>query len=249
MCACVFVCVSLCMCVCHCACVCVTVRVCVCHCVCVCVSLCVCVCVCERERERVWLWTRVLMCVVFGTAKLFIGVAGNDVTANIKGGATRNNSKQLLQASSLFTCHKMSFKSHRPSPQWVTQWYHCSSPVDSLWLMRPTPLYCTPQHHNLHDDNISHKQNPANSSLVTLLYSCRCSEVCFILVTNDTQLVNRLDPLGWSFPACGGEGMEVFGHSTSSHDCVQTWGVEGLWTPGTTIFPHELTMRSDIGGI
>ena len=62
--------------------------------------------------------------------------------------------------------------------------------------MRPSPLYCTPQHHNLHDDNISHKQNPANSSLVTLLYSCRCSEVCFILVTNDTQLVNRLDPLG-----------------------------------------------------
>ena len=35
------------------------------------------------------------MCVVFGTAKLFIGVAGNDVTVNIKGGATRNNSKQF----------------------------------------------------------------------------------------------------------------------------------------------------------
>ena len=34
-------------------------------------------------------------------AKLFMGVARNDVTVNIEGGATCNNSKQLLQASSL----------------------------------------------------------------------------------------------------------------------------------------------------
>ena len=31
--------------------------------------------------------------------------------------------------------------------------------------------------------------------VAAMLYSC-CSEVCFILVTNDTQPVDRLDPLG-----------------------------------------------------
>ena len=36
-----------------------------------------------------------------GTAKLFVGVAENDVTVNIKGGAPCNNTKQLAQASSL----------------------------------------------------------------------------------------------------------------------------------------------------
>ena len=36
-----------------------------------------------------------------GTAKLFMGVARNDVTVNNKGGATCNNTKQLLEASSL----------------------------------------------------------------------------------------------------------------------------------------------------
>ena len=36
-----------------------------------------------------------------GTAKLFVGVTGNNVTVNNKGGATCNNTKQLLQASSL----------------------------------------------------------------------------------------------------------------------------------------------------
>ena len=32
-----------------------------------------------------------------GTANLFVGVAGNDITVNIKDGATRNNSKQYIQ--------------------------------------------------------------------------------------------------------------------------------------------------------
>ena len=36
-----------------------------------------------------------------GTAKLFVGMTWNNITVKIKGGATRNNSKQLLQASSL----------------------------------------------------------------------------------------------------------------------------------------------------
>ena len=36
-----------------------------------------------------------------GTAKLFVGVTGNGVTVNIKGAATCNNNKQLLQGSSL----------------------------------------------------------------------------------------------------------------------------------------------------
>ena len=35
-----------------------------------------------------------------GTAKLFMGVAWNDITVNSNGGATRNNSKHLCQASS-----------------------------------------------------------------------------------------------------------------------------------------------------
>ena len=34
-------------------------------------------------------------------AILFMGVARNDIIVNIKGGATCNNSKQLLQVSSL----------------------------------------------------------------------------------------------------------------------------------------------------
>ena len=32
--------------------------------------------------------------------------------------------------------------------------------------------------------------------VAAMLYSCHCLEVCFILVTNDTQPVDRLDPLG-----------------------------------------------------
>jgi len=38
-----------------------------------------------------------------GTAKLFVDVAGNDVTVNNKGGATYNNNKQSLKAS----CYKI----------------------------------------------------------------------------------------------------------------------------------------------
>ena len=38
-----------------------------------------------------------------GTAKLFMGVARNDVTVNNKGESTCNNTKQLLEASSLVT--------------------------------------------------------------------------------------------------------------------------------------------------
>ena len=38
-----------------------------------------------------------------GTAKLFVGVVGNDVTVNNKGGATYNNNKQSLKAS----CYKI----------------------------------------------------------------------------------------------------------------------------------------------
>ena len=36
-----------------------------------------------------------------GTAKLFVGVAGNGVTVNNKGGTTCINTKQLLKGSSL----------------------------------------------------------------------------------------------------------------------------------------------------
>ena len=36
-----------------------------------------------------------------GTAKVFVGVSGNDVKTSIMGGSTRNNSKQLVKASSL----------------------------------------------------------------------------------------------------------------------------------------------------
>ena len=53
-----------------------------------------------------------------GTAKLFVGVAGNDVIVNNKGGAT---CKLLLQAFSLVTTlikitHTNSLKSHGSSP-------------------------------------------------------------------------------------------------------------------------------------
>ena len=81
------------------------VHVCVCTCahvrVCVRVYVCACVCVCTPA------------CTCVACAKLFMGVTGNDVTANIKGGATIT--------SSFFTCHKISphiaLKTHRPSPQ------------------------------------------------------------------------------------------------------------------------------------
>ena len=80
----------MCVCVCVCVCMCAHVRVCVRVCVCACVHVYVCVCVCVCAPA----------CTCVACAKLFMGVIGNDVTANIKGGATIT--------SSFFTCHKIS---------------------------------------------------------------------------------------------------------------------------------------------
>ena len=66
-----------------------------------------------------------------GTAKLFVGVAGNDVKTNIKGGATCNNSKQLVKASSLVMkliqiLPQNSHKRHGPSIALSKTVHHCA---------------------------------------------------------------------------------------------------------------------------
>ena len=49
-----------------------------------------------------------------GTAKLFMVVARNDVTVNITGGATCNNSKQSLVIKMVHICHNIASTAMNP---------------------------------------------------------------------------------------------------------------------------------------
>ena len=73
-----------------------------------------------------------------GAAKLFVGMAVNDVTVNNKGGATYNNTIQLLKTS----CHKTdsNFAIIQPQKPWTQSLMPQSNNVSNLRNSKPSPV-------------------------------------------------------------------------------------------------------------